>query len=254
MTLRLSTKLRSNLVGSTGFAATFTNGVIDIYSGTQPATADSAATGTLLGKITLASGAWTAETPASQTITVAGSAGSINTVLVGTLNIIPLGAVAFITDAATTAAALSAAINRAGLYNATVSGAVVTVKAPSGTGAAHNGVAFSTTVTTLTATVGAATMSGGVAAVNGLQFAEASLGSVSKTGVWSMTAEAAGTAGWFRMRASPTDAGGADTTFIYPRLDGSVAVSGADMGMSNITLIIGTPSTVDQFTWTQPAA
>jgi len=254
MTIRLSTRLRSNLAGPTGFAATFNNGVIDVYTGTQPTTADSAATGTLLGTITQSSGAYTAETLASQTITVAGSSGSINTVTVGTLNIIPLGAVNFITDAATTAAALSAAINRAGLYTATVSGAVVTVKAPSGTGATHNGVAFATTVTTLTATVGAATLSGGVTAVNGLTFAEASAGAVSKTGVWSFSGLRDGTAGWFRLRASPADDGSADTTFIYPRLDGSVAVSGADMNLSNITIANGAPCTVDSFTWTQPAS
>ena len=59
MTVRLSTQLRTNLAGSTGFASTFANGVIEIYSGTQPATADSAVTGTLLGTVTLGSGAFT---------------------------------------------------------------------------------------------------------------------------------------------------------------------------------------------------
>ncbi len=254
MTLRLSTKLCNNLAGPTGFAATFANGVIDVYTGTQPSSADSAATGTLLGTITQASGAWTAETLASQTITVAGSAGSINTVVVGTLNIIPLGAVAFTVDAATTAAALAAAINRNGLYAATVSGTVVTVKAPAGTGAAHNGVAFATTVTTLTATVGAATLSGGVDAVNGLTFNEASGKSVTKSGTWSFVGIADGTAGWWRMRASPADAGGADTTFIYPRLDGSCGVGSGDMSLSNVVIAVSAPTTVDAFTWTQPAS
>ena len=59
MTARLSTGLRTNLAGSTGFAATFANGIIEIRTGTQPATADAAATGTLLGTITKASGAFT---------------------------------------------------------------------------------------------------------------------------------------------------------------------------------------------------
>lgn len=59
MAIRLSTGLRNNLAGTTGFASTFANGVIEIRTGTQPASADNAATGTLLGTVTLASGAFT---------------------------------------------------------------------------------------------------------------------------------------------------------------------------------------------------
>jgi len=150
MALRLSTKLRDNLAGTTGFASTFANGVIEIYSGAQPATADSAVTGTLLGTVTLNSGAFTP----------------------------------------------------------------------------------------------------GVA-TNGLTFAAASGGAVSKSGVWSFNGIAAGTAGWFRLKGNATDAGGVSTTL--PRLDGSIAVSGADMNLSNISIAIGAPNTIDSFTWTQPA-
>lgn len=151
MTVRLSTKLRDNLAGTTGFAATFANGIIEIYSGAQPATADSAVTGTLLGTVTLASGAFT---PGVST--------------------------------------------------------------------------------------------------NGLTFAAASGGAVSKSGVWSFNGIAAGTAGWFRLKGNAVDAGGIST--VLPRLDGSIAVSGADMNLSNITIAIGAPNTIDSFTWTQPAA
>ena len=59
MAIRLSTGLRNNLAGTTGFASTFANGVIEIRTGTQPASADNAASGTLLGIVTLASGAFT---------------------------------------------------------------------------------------------------------------------------------------------------------------------------------------------------
>lgn len=150
MALRLSTQLRNNLAGTTGFAATFANGVIDIYSGTQPATADAAATGTLLGTVTLNSGAFT---PGVST--------------------------------------------------------------------------------------------------NGLTFAAASAGAVSKSGVWSFNGVAVGTAGWFRFRGNAADAGGISA--VLPRLDGSIAVSGADMNLSNISIAIGSPNTIDTFTWTQPA-
>jgi hypothetical protein len=150
MTVRLSTQLRTNLAGGTGFAATFANGVIDIYSGTQPATADDAVTGTLLGVVTLNSGAFT------------------------------------------------------------------------------DGVA-----------------------TNGLTFAAASSGSVSKSGVWSFNGIAAGTAGWFRFRGNAADTGLATTTL--PRLDGSIAVSGADLNLSNISIAVGAPTTLDSFTFTIPA-
>lgn len=150
MTVRLSTALRTALAGSTGFAATFANGIIEIYTGTQPATADAAVAGTLLGTVTLASGAFTP----------------------------------------------------------------------------------------------------GVA-TNGLTFASAANGAVSKSGVWSFNGVAAGTAGWFRLKGNAVDAGALSTTL--PRLDGSVATSGADLNLSNIVIAIGAPSTIDSFTFTIPA-
>ncbi len=151
MVMRLSTRLRDNLAGTTGFASTFANGVVEIYTGSQPATADAAVTGTLLGTVTLNSGAFTPGSP-----------------------------------------------------------------------------------------------------TNGLTFAAASGGAVSKSGVWSFNGVAAGTAGWFRLKGNAVDAGGVST--VLPRLDGSVAVSGADLNLSNIAITVAAPVTVDTFTVTIPAA
>ena len=150
MTVRLSTGLRTSLAGTTGFGATFANGVVDIYSGSQPVSADAAVTGTLLGTVTLSSGAFT------------------------------------------------------------------------------SGVA-----------------------TNGLTFAAAAAGAVAKSGVWSFNGVAAGTAGWFRLRGNAADNNALSTTL--PRLDGSVATSGADLNLSNITIAVGAPNTIDTFSWTQPA-
>lgn len=50
--LKLSTGLRNKLAGPSGFAETFEGGVMYIYSGPQPASADSAVSGTLLGVVT----------------------------------------------------------------------------------------------------------------------------------------------------------------------------------------------------------
>ena len=149
MTVRLSTKLRDNLAGTTGFAATFANGIIEIYSGTQPVTADAAVTGTLLGTVTLNSGAFTPGT-----------------------------------------------------------------------------------------------------ATNGLTFAAASGGAASKSGVWSFNGVAVGTAGWFRLKGNAVDAGGVST--VLPRLDGSIATSGADLNLSNISIAVSSPNTIDSFQFSIP--
>lgn len=77
MTVRLSTQLRNNLAGTTGLATTFANGVIEIYSGGQPATADAAVTGTLLGTATLASGAFTPGSPTNGLTWGAAASGAV---------------------------------------------------------------------------------------------------------------------------------------------------------------------------------
>lgn len=256
MTIRLSTGTRNALGSALGFAGAFNKASINIYSGTQPATADAAATGTLLGTVTLSSLALTKETQASATITVAGASGSINTVTVGGLNIIPDGAVAFRTDADTTATDLNTAINRNGMFTSTVSGAVVTVKPRPGAGATFNAVALATTVTTLTAT-SSGNLTGGVSAANALSLGDPVTGVIGKpsTAVWSFNGVAAGTAGWFRFVGSVSDAGSLISAAPYLcRVDGSIGTSGADMNLSNITIAIGAPNTIDSFTWTTPAA
>lgn len=153
MTIRLSTGLRNALIGTGGgLASVFANGIIEIYSGAQPANADAAPTGTLLGTVTKDAGAFTP----------------------------------------------------------------------------------------------------GVA-TNGLTWAAAANGAVTKsTDNWQFTGVAAGTAGWFRLKGNAVDAGGVSTT--APRLDGSIANSGGDMNLSNTSIAIGSPNTVDVFSVTMPGA
>ena len=142
MTIRLSTGTRNALCSTAGFSSIFANGIIEVRTGTQPASADAAATGTLLGTFTLNSGAFVAGSP-----------------------------------------------------------------------------------------------------TNGLTFAAAENGAVSKSGVWSFSGIAAGTAGWFRLKGNALDNDALSTTL--PRLDGSIATSGADLNLSNISISPGAPSTVD---------
>jgi hypothetical protein len=58
MTIRLSSGLRNGLLNATGFTEAFNNGVLYVYSGPQPLTADAAVSGTLLGIVTQDAGAF----------------------------------------------------------------------------------------------------------------------------------------------------------------------------------------------------
>lgn len=51
MALRFSTQLKNDLLDSTGISASLDQGVIEIYSGVQPASADDPVTGVLLGRV-----------------------------------------------------------------------------------------------------------------------------------------------------------------------------------------------------------
>jgi len=253
--VRLSTGARNGLAQGLGFGGLFNGGRIEIYSGSQPTTADSAATGTLLGTVTSGSGALTKETRASATLTVTGGSGTLTSVTVGTFDITPdlsFAPVVWATDTTVTAALIAAAINRNGYAEATSSGAVVTVKLRPGAGVCT--LALAATGITCTGS----SFAGGVAVVNGLYFGTTAAGVISKptTQVWSFNGAATGTAVWFRFYGSDTGDSGAAISGApyYPRIDGSVAVSGADLNLSNISIAIGSPNTIDTFTWTQPAA
>lgn len=258
MTIRLSTGLRNHMIQHGSFKNALQNGKLYIYSGAQPSTADLAPTGTLLATITASSAAHTAEVQATGTITLTtGAAGSINTVTVNSVNIIPGGAVPFNTSLSQTATDLAAAINK-GLsspeYTAEASGPVVTIKAARGVGANANGFVVTATLTTITASY--TNMSGGVSAVNGLQFDVASSGSIGKDTLqaWTGVAVASGTAGWGRFVGSVADSGLADSTATEIRLDASIATSGGDISMSNTTVTSGATQTVASFLVTQPAS
>ena len=60
MSIKLSTGLRNAMMKDKGFVEALVNGVIDIYSGAQPASADAAETGTKLLRITLNNAAFVA--------------------------------------------------------------------------------------------------------------------------------------------------------------------------------------------------
>ncbi len=84
MTIRYSTGARDKLLGdsavtagSNGLAGIFKDGVIELYSGTQPATADAAVTGTLLATVTESGAAFTPGSPTAGLEFDAPSSGAI---------------------------------------------------------------------------------------------------------------------------------------------------------------------------------
>lgn len=257
MTLRYSTGLRNFLAKYGSMGDALQNGKIEIRTGSQPASADAAPTGTLLCTITDNAGTRTAEVCASGTVTLTGGAsGSVNTVTVNSVDILG-GAVSFNSTLTQTAADVAAQINRnksSPNYRAESSGAVVTIYALPGTGTQPNGYAVSATLTTITASY--VNMAGGVAPVNGLKFDDPVNGETTIYGaqVWSGVNAAAGVAGWFRFLGSEADSGIADTTGTEIRVDGSVSTTGADLNLNNTTLALSATTRVTSATMTVPAS
>lgn len=250
MAIRMNDAMVNALAGDVGMRRAIGNAKLEFYTGAQPATADDAASGTLLVTFTKAGSAYTAETLPEWKITLGGAAGSVDTVKIGGANGVDLlqgTPVAFTTDLSTTAIALAAAItNRLTVPDCTAyaSGSDVFVVGPIGVGATMNGLTVVTTATTMTATVAnaGAPQTNGVTAVNGLNFAfPATSGVLQKeSSVWQGTAVATGTAGWFRFTAG---------TRI---LDGSIATSGGDINGSVLSITTGGVQTLNTFPLTIP--
>lgn len=255
MTLKYSTAARNFMAGIGSFKDAFMNGRIEIYTGTQPATADAAATGTLLCTITNNSGALTNEVLSVGSVTLTGGAGgSLNTLTVNSVEIMG-AAVSYNTSLTQTASDIADQINSyhsAVDYIARASGAVVSILALPGTGTTPNGYVVASTVTTMTKTD--ANMAGGVAAVNGLRYGFPSSAAISKlaTQTWSGTNANSGTAGWYRAYGSVADTGALDSGLIYIREDGAISTSGAELNMSSTSLTAAATTTISTWTRTIP--
>lgn len=257
MTLRYSTGLRNHLAAGGSFKNAFQNGRIEIYTGSQPATPETAVSGTLLCTVTNSNGAHTAEVQATGTITITGAAGSIDTCTLDGVSLIA-AAVPFNTSVTQTATDLVTAINDHETFlnvKASSSAGVVTITAPRGAGATFNGLDLATTVTTLAATP--VDMAGGVTAVNGLKFGTEASGAIAKLAAqtWEGTNVAGGTAGWYRMYGSVADTGAADATGAAIREDGAISTSGQQLNLTgSTTLTAAAKTTINTWSRTVPAS
>lgn len=270
MTKRYSPALVNFIAEGGSWKDFFDNGSIEVYTGSQPATADLATTGTLLYTLTSSAGTKTNEVPATGYFTLAVGAVGSDTLATVTLAGIELlnGAVAYATslNATATAAALSINRNPANKFvtaSSTGSSGIVTLTALPGFGTNLNGKTLATTVGgNMTAAVNNATFGtsqAGVAAVNGLRMdynAAAGVMTKDASQTWSGTAVGAGTqtAGWFRYKGSVVDAGSLDASAVFMRMDGGIATSGSDMDMTNTSVTNGAVQTISSWQFTIPAA
>lgn len=255
MAIRQSTGLRNHLaVGAGGYKKAFQGGVLKIYSGSQPTSADSPVSGTLLCTLTLASGTRTDGVRNTYTVTLTGgSSGNVSSITINSVEVLG-STISYDTSLTVTAAAIAAAINSyqsTPKYYATSSGAVITIVDPPGVGTGSNAYTISVTASTITHTE--TNNAVGVAQVNGLTFGNVASGVLSKSSAtWSGTNAASGTAGCFRLCGEESDANGTSTTLF--RLDGSISTSGGDLNLASTSLTSGATLTIDQFDITVPAS
>lgn len=270
MALRFAPSVQNFIAANGSWKDVFDGGIIEVYSGSQPATPDLAVSGTLLVTFTSSAGAFTPETRALGILTLSGAtSGSVDTVTLLGKEIMG-SATAYNTSLTQTAADVCLKINRNPknkfVVAANNSSAVITLTACPGFGTLLNAAALTITSTTLTSAVTSTTFgsgtgggTAGVDAVNGLKMDyNAAAGLITKdvTQTWSGTAVAVGTqtAGWFRVKGSVSDAGALDSGAVYLRMDGAVATSGAQMNMSSTSITYGAVQTLSAFNFTVPAA
>jgi hypothetical protein len=264
--MKFSSGFVTNLCRSGGYWKNLANGVLKLYSGAEPATADAAATGTLLATLTLSGSAWTAEVQAEYAFTVSGTSGTITNVKVGGLEILG-STVTWASDNTTTAALIAAKINDHSSptqFVARSSGAVVYVKCPPTSGTAYAAIVIATTCSggDMAATVASSGLPNGsngttlgVAAVNGLNFQFPAVAGVftKETTVWQDTsADASGTVGYARLTLEGTDDFTLSTAF--RRVQYSVGTSGADITSSVLTTTAAAPVILNTFTFTVPTS
>ncbi len=265
MALRPSIALRNYMLEGGSLKTALSNCVIKVYTGSQPATAEAAPTGTLLCTYSNAGGTPTREVRSYGSVELtAGASGSVDTVTLkigssGTAVSLLPAAVTYATSLANTAALVAAAINnnpKNCFVDASVpSGAVIRLTAKPGMGATPNTEwEVDSTVTTLSKTD--TDFANGVDPANMLTWGDAAAGTIVKhpSETWSGTAVASGTAGWFRIEASVTDAGALDSSEAIVRLDGSIATSGAELNMTPTAITAAAVQTISSFSITLPLA
>jgi len=261
MALLWSTGIRQFVAQHGSYKRALQGGVMVLYSGTVPASADLVAGSytTQLVCISLGSGSYTPETQASASLTLSGSGGSLDALWVGIpgeteVQIMgPVGlAIPYNTDLTTTASDVVAQIQTYlsnPEYEVSSNGAIITVKSLMGSGIAQNGFELDCTSSGGLLENCPQTFAGGVAAVNGLTYLYGIAGVLTKTGTWSGVILNTGTASYWRIYGPTANEWGAplaSTSAI--RVQGTCGVGATfDYNMSSTSLTAGQTHQIDNF-------
>lgn len=283
MSIRLSQGVVNAQAMGNGWGEIIKNSICVVYSGAQPTTADLAATpGTELVRFSLSSGAVTNPTRATALVDFTNTTGNLTVLTIGGTSII--GGTITYTSATQLAADTVTSINNTWTfpdYYAVVGGTsigsvtygsdpkIVYIIAPKNSGTSLNGLTVAGTVAGGTfainggssTTLGGTGATAGVAAVNALSMLYPAVGgTTSKSGTWSGTASATGTAGWFRLLCTPNFDTGLTTlstsnndAYLILRIDGTIGTSGADMLVTSTSLVSAVSQTVTSFSLTVPS-
>lgn len=284
MSIKLSDAFKVALAGGMGYHDILKDSIFEIYTGTQPTTANDAPTGTKLVTISASSVALTPEVRAAMTVDLAGitTGETVTSIKIGGIEILG-STITYATSAANTASLTAAAINSYRSFpdfNAVyTSGTSFVVYAPKGSGATLNGLSITVAGTaaaaghitinseaanadpdTLAVTFGGVATGStvGVAGSNGLTYVfPVDTNIITKTGTWSGTATASGNAGWGRFvcrnrKTGAADSGAADASAVDMRMDCAVGTSSAtaEAVVASIVVAAGATQTVNTFSLT----
>jgi hypothetical protein len=257
MSLKLSTALVNYMTGEGHLRKCFEDCIMEIYSTTPPATADAAVTGTLLCTIVKSStppgaGDRSTKTLYAATIGTGHTEGSTVKANITVDGVGPTTYTYTILAADDTDAKVAVKVARmlddipqlsciptgstgAFYLQSRVAGLDFTLADGGGTYMITPGSKVIT-----------------AARVNTIQFGPPTVGAISKNSdVWSGVNVATGVASYFRF-CLPNDPHTLDSSYIYPRIQGTIAPSGSDLDMSNTSLTKDATTTIDNYTLTLP--
>lgn len=262
MAEKLSIAARNMILGGMSIREIFKDCVMLIYTGTAPDDADDAYTGTQLAVISKSGGAVSANeysVPSRWSVTIPGAhvAGTyILTITIDSTDYtctyntdsteseghasnddIARGLARKVVDGCTQVFAIAEGANSKLYIQARIPGIDLAIVDGGGT----------ITIVTLSEILAET-------AADTIRFGLPASGSVAKdTSTWSDTALATGVAGYFRIARTNDLSQVEDTTSIYPRLQGSISTSGAELNLSNTSFTLGDTITITSYNIGQPA-
>jgi len=252
-----STGLRTYCLSRGSFAQAMEDAVLKVYSGTAPATADAAETGTLLCTYTLSSATtdllpgWGEVVKTTIALSATGNIHIYDVVIGGGTTITTN---TYTVTAAIAGTCIKVAKKVAGLLQdvglrvgATSATAVLQVEAPSNQSLAISLNAGATAAVTTFAD------SLQTSANDCIRFGRAASGVISKdtAQTWSGVAAATGTAGYYRL-VTTYDTGALSTTQV--RVQGTCGVGTGELQLSTTTFTAAQTYTIDNYTTTFPAS